>query len=168
MPGNPLTGNQIGLGGGCHWCTEAVFQALRGVEQVSQGFIRSASPDDTYSEAVLVTFNPQELKLADLIEVHLRSHASTSQHSMRGKYRSAVYVFSPEQALDAKIILSTLQKQFEAPLITRVLAFDGFEISQERFQNYFKKNNQKPFCKRHIDPKLDKLRADYARLLDDS
>jgi len=98
-------GRKIGLGGGCHWCTEAVFQALRGVERVEQGFIRSTAPHDGWSEAVIVHFDPAVIDLKTLIEVHLRTHASTSEHSMRGKYRSAVYAFDPQQADDAQAVL---------------------------------------------------------------
>ena len=157
---------RIGFGGGCHWCTEAVFQALRGVQQVEQGFIQSLPPDDAYSEAVLVSFDPDVIQLADLIEVHLRSHASTSQHTMRGKYRSAIYVFSPNQDREANAILTHLQQDFEAPIVTRVFPYAGFKASQERFRNYFKRNSEKPFSKNYIDPKIDKLRANYSELLD--
>ncbi|MBO6639652.1 MAG: peptide-methionine (S)-S-oxide reductase [Roseitalea sp.] len=81
---------RIGFGGGCHWCTEAVFQALRGVTRVEQGFVRSEPPFDAWSEAVIVTFDPASIDLATLTEVHLRTHASTAAHAMRGEYRSAV------------------------------------------------------------------------------
>jgi len=89
---------KIGFGGGCHWCTEAVFQALNGVQKVEQGFIRSDPPQDSFSEAVIVTFDSKILSLETLIEVHLRTHASTSSHKMRGKYRSAIYIFDNQQA----------------------------------------------------------------------
>ncbi|RZJ43496.1 MAG: peptide methionine sulfoxide reductase, partial [Brevundimonas sp.] len=82
----------LGFGGGCHWCTEAVFQAFRAVEMVEQGFIRSAPPDDSWSEAARVTFDPDVLPPQVLIEAHLLTHSATSDHAMRGKYRSAVYV----------------------------------------------------------------------------
>ena len=88
---------RVGLGGGCHWCTEAVFQAVAGVTDVRQGFIRSDPPDDGWSEAVEVDFHPHEVALEDLLAVHLATHASTSAHKMRVKYRSAVYALSPAQ-----------------------------------------------------------------------
>lgn len=65
---------KAGFGGGCHWCTEGVFQALRGVAQVDQGFVRSDAPADTWSEGVIVTFDPSVIPLATLSEVHLRTH----------------------------------------------------------------------------------------------
>ncbi|WP_299846885.1 peptide-methionine (S)-S-oxide reductase [uncultured Roseovarius sp.] len=156
---------RIGLGGGCHWCTEAVFAALRGVARVDQGFIRAPAPDDRWSEAVIAHFDPADIPLAALIEVHLRTHASTSNHKMRGKYRSAIYAFDKEQARHSQAILSDLQPGFDEPLVTRVLQFDGFELSDDRFRNYHERNAGGPFCTRYIDPKLDLLRAEFSDLL---
>ncbi len=82
---------RVGFGGGCHWCTEAVFQSLRGVESVEQGWIKSDPPFDTFSEAVIVAFDTLVISLEVLIDVHLRTHASQVDHSFRSKYRSAVY-----------------------------------------------------------------------------
>ena len=76
--------NRIGLGGGCHWCTEAVFQNLNGVVRVEQGWI-SALGALEYSEAVLVHFDPEKITAKDLIEVHLHTHKCTSNHFMRTK-----------------------------------------------------------------------------------
>ncbi len=151
----------VGFGGGCHWCTEAVFQALRGVQQVDQGFMRSSPPDDTWSEAVKVQFDPEVIGLARLIDIHLHTHASTSQHSMRAKYRSAIYVNSPQQAHDAKTILSAIQDDFSEPLVTRVLPLVGFKPSELERKGYFEKNNGNQFCERYIEPKLQKLRDEY-------
>ena len=121
MTKKKLDMDQIGFGGGCHWCTEAVFQALRGVRDVAQGFIRSDPPHDSWSEAVLLAFDPHGIPVDALIEVHLRTHASTSNHKMRGKYRSAVYVFSDQQAEECRSALQRLQAQFDASLVTQVL-----------------------------------------------
>ena len=84
---------KIAFGGGCHWCTEAVFQSLKGVEKVEQGFITSYDQNNTFSEAVIVDFNTEKIDLKTLVEIHLHTHKSTSNHSMRKKYRSAIYVF---------------------------------------------------------------------------
>jgi peptide-methionine (S)-S-oxide reductase len=120
----------VGLGGGCHWCTEAVFQVLRGVQQVDQGFICSSPPDDTWSEAVRVQFDPELIDLARMIDIYLHTHASTSQHSMRAKYRSAIYVNSPQQERQVKAILGAMQGDFSEPLVTRVLPLVGFKPSE--------------------------------------
>ena len=151
----------IGFGGGCHWCTEAVFQLLRGVRQVEQGFIRSSPPDDAWSEAVRVKFDFGVISLASLIDVHLHTHASTSEHSMRAKYRSAIYVNSPQQAYEAKAILGEIQDDFSEPLVTRVLPLVGFKSSEPGRRAYLEKNKGNQFCERYIEPKLDKLRDEY-------
>ena len=162
MTPEPHAPARIGLGGGCHWCTEAVFAALRGVERVDQGFIRAPKPDDSWSEAVLAHFDPGQMPLATLIEIHLRTHASTSNHKMRGKYRSAVYTMDAGQAVAVQDILRHLQPGFDAPLVTRVLAFDAFKASEARFQNYHQTHASGPFCTRYIDPKLDLLRREFS------
>ena len=148
---------KIALGGGCHWCTEAVFQSLVGVSKVEQGFVSSTGDNTTFSEAVIVHFNSEDMSLGMLIEIHSHTHKSTSNHSMRTKYHSAVYVFSKEQKQEAKQILESLQNQFENKLITEVLPFESFKASREQIQNYYYNNPEKPFCERFINPKLEVL-----------
>lgn len=154
---------RVGLGGGCHWCTEAVFQSLRGVERVEQGFIRSMTPQDAWSEAVIVHFDPAIIDLDTLIEVHVRTHAATKRHSMRHKYRSAVYAFDDDQAQAARQAMARLQTEFDHRLITQVLPFAGFRASDERYQDYYRKHSGSVFCQRYIDPKLDRIRRDFAQ-----
>jgi len=145
---------KIGFGGGCHWCTEAVFQSLKGVISVEQGWIASFDKQSSFSEAVIVHFKETDISLETLIEVHLNTHKSSSNHSMRQKYRSAVYIFSASQKKQSKEIIQSFQYQFDNKLITEVYAFKSFKPSPEDIQNYYKKNPSKPFCTKYIDPKL--------------
>jgi peptide-methionine (S)-S-oxide reductase len=145
---------KIAFGGGCYWCTEAIFQSLIGVEKVAQGFISSEGKNDAFSEAVIVYFN-QKISLKSLIEIHLYTHKSTVKHSMRNKYRSAIYYFTEEQEKESQHILTTLQIDFDTQIITQILPFKDFKPSIEASQNYYIKNSQKPFCKKYIHPKLD-------------
>jgi len=158
-----MAGVKIGFGGGCHWCTEAVFQSLAGVTNVEQGFIRSDAPADSWSEAVIVSFDPNSIDPDSLINVHIRTHAATKAHSMRSKYRSAVYTFDEEQAEAARLCLEDLRSDFDQPLITQVLPFIAFKSSDDRFQNYYQTNPERPFCKRYIDPKLDRIRLELPK-----
>jgi peptide-methionine (S)-S-oxide reductase len=153
---------KIGFGGGCHWCTEAVFQSLRGVQSVEQGFIQSTPPTDIWSEAVVVTFDEKIITTATLINVHLRTHASTKAHSMRSKYRSAVYTFSEDQADLVARCIAQAQPDFDAAILTKPLPFVAFKASDVQFQNYYETNPDRPFCKRYIDPKLDTIRREFA------
>lgn len=155
----------VGFGGGCHWCTEAVFASLRGVSNVDQGFIKSDPPHDGWSEAVRLQFDPAIIPLSALIEIHLRTHASTSSHKLRGKYRSAIYVLDGETEVEARQTLETLAPDFDAPLVTHVLALEDFRASPERYQNYADKNANGPFCTAYIDPKLALLRKEYSAYL---
>jgi peptide-methionine (S)-S-oxide reductase len=139
------------------WCTEAVFQSLRGVTKVQQGYIASSENHTSFSEAVIVHFNPNEVRVKILIEIHLRTHKSTSSHSMRSRYRSAIYTFSNQQKNNAIKWVSHFQKDFEHQLITLVLPFIQFKESRESIQNYYYNNPEKPFCQRFIDPKLQIL-----------
>jgi peptide-methionine (S)-S-oxide reductase len=129
---------KIGFGGGCHWCTEGVFQSLIGMHKVEQGWIAATGPNDTFSEAISVQFNPELISLRAIIEIHLHTHASTSNHSFREKYRSAVYVFSEEQKLASEKIITALQKDFDKS----------------------RKNNS--FCQNYIHPKLNILLMKFA------
>ena len=152
----------IGFGGGCHWCTEAVFAALRGVTELRQGFIRPDPPDDAPSEAVLMRYDPDAIPLDVLVEIHLRTHSSASNHKMRGKYRSAVYTFSADQARAVRGILARISTREEQAYVTRVLPFRGFDASDPRYHAYAARNAGNAFCTRYIDPKLARLRAEYA------
>jgi peptide-methionine (S)-S-oxide reductase len=156
---------KLGLGGGCHWCTEAIFQSLKGVSDVQQGWI-SATEALSFSEAILLSFNPAEISLRDLLHIHLDTHSATSTHQMRKKYRSAVYVFSKTQKAEVENTLEVLQREFKDKLITRVLLFNDFRKNSEDFLNYYRRDPEKPFCKNVINPKLKKLRRKYNKQLD--
>ena len=148
---------KIGFGGGCHWCTEAVFMALVGVEQVEQGWVSSKDQPSFYSEGVIVHFNERLIPLETLIHIHLLTHSSSAKHAMRNKYRSAVYVFSKEQEIASQQILEKLQVQFEKPIITEITFYHSFKINKEEFLNYYFSDTTKPFCKSYIDPKIKLL-----------
>jgi len=153
---------KIGFGGGCHWCTEAVFQSLKGVYNVSQGWIASEGENYAFSEAVTLEFDPSIIPLEVLLEIHLHTHKSTSEHSMRAKYRSAVYVLSREQDDEVRALVERLQIKFDNKLITQVLRFAEFKPSRAQIKNYFYKNPQKPFCETFINPKLQFLLKEYS------
>ena len=134
---------KIGFGGGCHWCTEAVFQSLKGVQKVEQGWIASEVEAAVFSEAVIVHFDASRISLKILIEIHLYTHKSTSQHSMRKKYRSAIYYFDKEQQTMVNRLLSNLQPNFDNRLITQVLPYVSFRPSGAAIENYYYKNPKK-------------------------
>ena len=148
------------MGGGCHWCTEGVFVSLPGVERVEQGWIAAPAPDAAFSEAVIVHFDPARIAPVDLLSVHLGTHSATGRHALRGRYRSAVYCFDAAQLVRWRELLRLLQADFAEPLVTRVLRFADFRASEAAYRDYFRRDPQRPFCRRYIAPKLDRLRAD--------
>ncbi len=146
--------DKIGFGGGCHWCTEAVFQSLIGVTKVEQGWIASQGESSAFSEAVIVHFDPSLIPLKVLVEIHLNTHNSTSNHSMRTKYRSAIYVFDKNEISKLERVLSLFRHSFKQKLITQILHFSEFKPSREAITDYYYKNPTKPFCETFINPKL--------------
>lgn len=156
---------KVGFGGGCHWCTEAVFQSLIGVEKVEQGWISSFDENTSYSEAVVVHFDSQRIDLKTLISIHLQTHSSTSNHVKRNKYRSAVYAFNVEQQDRVKSLLTNLQSEFPKQIITQSLMFSDFRENEKRYQNYYEKNSSNQFCTTYIEPKLKKISKNFMDLV---
>ncbi len=159
---------KIGLGGSCHWCTEAIFQSLKGVVHVSQGWIASDDNPTHFSEAVVVEFDPALISLETLIEIHLHTHSCTSDHAMRSKYRSAIYTFTDEQGSFAKQAIERLQADFDQRIITEVIPFNMFKLNDEKYLNYYQKDPEKPFCKTFIEPKLKSLLNRFAGKVNDN
>ena len=156
---------QVGFGGGCHWCTEAVFASLKGITEVQLGWIASVKPYNNFSEAVLVKYDASVISLGTLMQVHVSTHAATSEHSMRHKYRSAVYYFNDGDKLRAEQILMQLNTLFNKPLITLLLPFVNFKLNTENYLQYYHSNPGKPFCKVYIKPKLDLLKVRFRKQL---
>ena len=160
--------SKIGFGGSCHWCTEAIFQSLKGVIHVSQGWIAPEDSTAEFSEAVLVEFHPDLISLENLIEIHLHTHNCTSEHSMRSKYRSAVYTFHKDQVMTAKQAIEKLQIDFGQLIITKVIPFKSFRLNNEKYLDYYYKNPDKPFCKTFIEPKLKILLSRFSKFLNNN
>ncbi len=157
---------KTGFGGGCHWCTEAVFSSLKGVLSVQQGWIASNGENTSFSEGVIVEYDTAIITLNILIAVHLHTHSSTSQHSMRGKYRSAVYTFNQEDATLAAVAIRTLQNEFDETIITNVLPYADFTLNREDSLNYYYSDPERPFCENYIDPKLKLLLKQFTDVAD--
>lgn len=148
---------QIGFGGGCHWCTEAVFQAIKGVSEVQQGYISTAEDPDTFYEGILLQYDPAVVTLDTLVEIHLKTHQSASNHSMRSQYLSAVYTFNFQQ----KLAVTGILDKNASEIITKAVLFGKFEESREQIQNYYFTDPERPFCKRYIKPKLELLKKEF-------
>ena len=153
---------RIGLGGGCHWCTEGIFVSLHGVVRVEQGWIASAPPHTAPSEAVIVHYDPTMITARQLIEVHLETHASGTEHALRSKYRSAVYFFSAEAREEYDAIIGALGggdgRSNDGVTVRILYPLVG------RHQDYFRRDPERPFCRRYITPKLTVLQKSHPDL----
>lgn len=122
----------------------------------------------TYSEGVVVSFDPKIIDLSNLIRIHLHTHSATSNHSMRVKYRSAVYTVDHNQQQIVNDILSNLQVDFDLPLITKAMPLVNFKQNQEKYLNYYYSNPEKSFCQTQIQPKLSLLMTKFSNHINDN
>lgn len=160
------------FGGGCFWCTEAVFKEVKGVHCVESGYSGGTSTNPSYrevcegktghAEVIQVTFNPQEVSYADLVRLHLASHDPTTlnqQGADKGtQYRSVIFFHDAEQERIAKQVIADVQQLFRNPIVTEVQPFTEFFKAEDYHQDYYAKNSNAPYCQAVIEPKLRKFR----------
>ena len=169
------------FGAGCFWCTEAVFQQLKGVKRVVSGYSGGHVKDPTYqnvcsgstghAEVVQITFDPKVVSYAELLEVFWKTHDPTTlnrQGNDEGtQYRSVVFYHSDEQrqvverskrAFDESGVLSR-------PIVTEISPFSQFYAAEDYHQNYFADNPRQPYCAAIIRPKVDKVRTVFQNKL---
>ena len=113
---------------------------------------------------MIVTFDPSVIDLATLSEVHLRTHSASRARSPRGRYRSAIYTFEDSQLREAELAIARFAEESGKKVHTLVLPLRGFRESDERYQNYYRTDPSRPFCRRYIDPKLDFIRRHYSEV----
>jgi peptide-methionine (S)-S-oxide reductase len=113
---------------------------------------------------VIVRFDPTIISLVTLAEIHLRTHSANGSYSPGGRYRSAIYVFDVDQRRDATRVIAEFQQASGEAARTVVLEVSGFKPSDARYQNYYRTDPDRPFCRRFIDPKLDYLRRHFAEI----
>jgi len=160
------------FGGGCFWCTEAVFQQLTGVSKVESGYSGGANANPTYqqvcsgdtghAEVVQVTFDPSIISYADLLRIHLSTHNPTTpnqQGADKGtQYRSIILTHNSEQEAIAKQVIEEMSTAFDQAIVTEVKPFDAFYTAEHYHQDYYASNPAKPYCEAVISPKLKKFR----------
>ena len=169
------------LAGGCFWCLEAVFERLRGVEQVVSGYTGGARPAPTYeqvcsgatghAEAIQVTFDPAVISYRDLVTLFFAFHDPTTRDrqgpDVGTQYRSAIFTASDEQAKVAREVIAELTAQgtFERPIVTEVTPLAVFYPGEGYHQQYYQRNPDKGYCQAMIAPKVAKLRARFGELV---
>jgi peptide-methionine (S)-S-oxide reductase len=165
------------LAGGCFWCTEAVFNSIRGVEKVESGYSGGKTENPSYAqvstgatghaEAVQITFNPQEITYEDILEIFFTTHDPTTLNrqgpDVGTQYRSVIFYHNPQQKEKAENIIRQLNSQnlWNKPIVTSVEPFKAFYKAEGYHKNYFQQHPEQAYCQLIIAPKLAKLREHY-------
>ena len=169
------------FGSGCFWCTEALFQELKGVKAVVSGYSGGFVPNPTYeavcsgstghAEVVQITFDPAVISYEELLEVFWKTHDPTTLNRQGGdfgtQYRSAVFTHNDEQKKLAEHYKAKLDESqaFPAPIVTEITKFSRFYAAETHHQNYNDNNGQDRYCQAVIRPKLEKFRQVFAKKL---
>jgi peptide-methionine (S)-S-oxide reductase len=163
------------FGSGCFWCTEAVFQQLKGVKSVASGYSGGRVPNPTYrqvctgttghAEVIQVTYDPAAVTYPELLEVFWKTHDPTTLNRQGAdtgtQYRSVIFYHNAEQKQAAEQYKKKLDaaEVFPNPIVTEITAFSKFYPAEDYHQNYYNDNPEQGYCRVIIGPKLDKLRA---------
>jgi methionine-S-sulfoxide reductase len=168
---------------GCFWCTEAVFDQLKGVKSVESGYTGGHVLDPTYeqvcagttghAEAIQITYDPAEISFEDLLRVFWQTHDPTTLnrqgHDVGTQYRSGVFYHDDQQRAVAVHYKRQLDasKSFGAPIVTEITAFDTFYPAEKYHQEYFERNPHQRYCAMVIRPKVEKFQKEFKDLLRD-
>lgn len=169
------------FGGGCFWCTEAVFTQVKGVLSVMPGYAGGTKERPTYeevcggqtghAEVIRVEFDPAQVSYHDLLGIFFSTHNPTTMNRQGGdvgeQYRSVIFTTSDEQARLADDFITELNRsgEFDVPIVTKVEPLKAFYEAEEYHRNYYARNPEAGYCQAVISPKLAKFRAKYAHLL---
>lgn len=168
----------IVLGGGCFWCTEAVFQKMKGVLKVTSGYSGGSTPNPTYeqvcsgntghAEVVRVEYDPSVAKLPDILELFFALHDPTTKdrqgNDVGSQYRSAIYYSNESQKKAIDEAVRKAAEEHEKPIVTEVAKLDAFYPAEDYHQNYYEQNKYQPYCAVVIRPKLSKLKKKFGLL----
>jgi peptide-methionine (S)-S-oxide reductase len=164
----------ITIGGGCFWCTEAIFREIKGVEKVEAGYAGGSVANPTYedvcagktghAEVVQITFNPDLISLTKILQIFFATHDPTTLNSQGAdigtQYRSVIFYRNIKQKTVIDEVIGELKKlkAYKQPVVTKVVPFESFYHAENLHQNYFQLNPEQAYCRIIINPKLEKFR----------
>lgn len=172
-----MTSATATLAGGCFWCTEAVYQGLRGVEAVESGYIGGAIANPSYeavcsgstghAEAIRVTYDPATISYGDLLDIFFATHDPTTLNRQGNdvgtQYRSAIFPHDEAQRAEAEAAVARAQPDWPAPIVTTIEADAPWYPAEDYHQKYWDRvGTRNPYCMAVIPPKLQKLRKKFA------
>jgi peptide-methionine (S)-S-oxide reductase len=177
----PAALETITLGGGCFWCTEAVFEELKGVQKVESGFSGGTVAHPSYeqvctgstghAEVSQITFDPRVITLKQLLEVFFTVHDPTTLnrqgHDVGRQYRSVIFYRNEAQRAAAMAAIQdiTAARIWDGKIVTEVSPFKAFYQAEDYHQEYYKRNGEEPYCQFVIAPKVAKFRQHFKSLL---
>ncbi len=178
-----MNGKEVAtLAGGCFWCTEAVFDELKGVEKVESGYAGGKVPNPSYelvctgttghAESVQITFDPQVISYKQLLQVFFHVHDPTTLNrqgpDVGTQYRSAIFYHHQDQKQTAEEVINEIKAEKvwdDRPIVTEVVPFKAFYPAEDYHKDYYRLNGEQPYCAMVISPKVSKFRAHYAQML---
>jgi len=163
----------ITLAGGCFWCTEAIFQNVRGVEKLLPGYMGGHTENPTYeevcsestghAEVIQIEYDEAVLDFNELLAVFFKTHDPTTLNRQGNdvgtQYRSAIFYHHEDQKLKAEAFIANLEEEqvFDSPIVTEVSPATIFYPAENYHLNYYNRNPNQPYCAAVIKPKLDKF-----------
>ena len=175
---NPTT-ETITLGGGCFWCTEAVYERVRGVVSVESGYCNGPVMNPSYeqvcsgttghAEVVRVTFDPGEITLREVLEIFFVIHDPTTLNRQGNdsgtQYRSGIYVHNVAQDTVAREVLAEVNELHGGRVVTELLAEQNYSRAEDYHQHYFANHPNQGYCAMVVAPKVEKFRKTFASLV---
>ena len=165
------------LGGGCFWCTEAVYRDMRGVTAVQSGYAGGSAPNPTYeqvctgrtghAEVVQVQFDPAEVDYADILRVFFTIHDPTTLNRQGAdsgtQYRSVIFTHGDAQAATARAVMDEVAaaKLYGGKLVTEVAPAPAFHRAEPEHDAYFERNPHAGYCRAVVGPKVAKFRKAF-------
>jgi peptide-methionine (S)-S-oxide reductase len=169
------------FGGGCFWCTEAIFQMLKGVSKVESGYAGGAMENPSYervstgatghAEVIRVTYDPSQISYEDLLTVFFGSHDPTTPNRQGAdvgeQYRSIILYETDEDKATAERVSKEIQESLTdgTRVVTQIVPLGKFFKAEDYHQNYFKENVSAPYCQIIIEPKIEKVKKRFAELV---
>ena len=170
----------ITLGGGCFWCTEAVFVDVKGITDVESGYSNGrvlrptyeqvCTGDTGHNEVVKLAFDPAQISLREIFEIFFVIHDPTTLNRQGNdsgtQYRSGIYYSSPEQAAVAQAVIDEMTQSgvYNRPIVTEVVPLTNYSAAEDYHQDFFARNPHQGYCMAVAAPKVAKFRKTFARL----
>ena len=167
------------LGGGCFWCTEAVYLEVNGVTKIESGYTGGAQPNPTYeqvctgetghAEVVRLEFDPAQISYRDLLVIFFTIHDPTTLNRQGNdvgtQYRSVIFHETPEQEATARQVIAEMAHVWDAPIVTELAPAAPFYKAEDYHQNYFAQHPLQGYCAFVVAPKVAKFRKTFAEKL---